>query len=70
MQNHEDRLCGDCKGKGEYPGLDRTCRRCNRSGMWRPEREPSSTPRPPTAADDRDYLRPEKGGNRAGDDYW
>lgn len=66
----DTRLCPDCRGKGNYTGLDITCRRCNGSGMWRPECEPATTPRPPTAADDPDHLNPAKGGNKAADDYW
>lgn len=65
----DQRMCSDCRGKGTYTGLD-TCRRCNGSGMWRPAPEPTTTPRPPTAADDPDHFNPVKGGNRAGDDYW
>lgn len=68
--NHEDRMCPDCRGKGQYAGLDITCRRCNGSGMYRPAPEPATAPRPSTPADDPDYLNPAKGGNRASDDYW
>lgn len=29
------RMCPACRGKGNYPGLDITCRRCNGSGLER-----------------------------------
>lgn len=104
-------MCLDCRGKGDYPGLDITCRRCNGSGVWRPEpamvqppietikchpfspigdshlcawvrgvsddavcgEEESAACHPATAQQpdrDPDHLRPEKGGNRASNDYW
>lgn len=103
MSDNNQRMCPDCHGKGDYPSLDITCRRCNGSGMWRPEParqetiqhhpfspigdshlcawvrgvgddsvcgseesaacHPATTPRHPTAADDPDHLRPDKGGN-------
>ena len=27
------RMCPDCRGKGNYPGLDITCRACHGSGL-------------------------------------
>lgn len=62
-----DHMCPACRGKGDLPGFDRTCRHCNGSGVWRPE--PSTTPRPSTAADDPDHFNPAKGGNDVSDNW-
>lgn len=29
MNDNDRRMCPDCRGKGQYAGLDITCRRCN-----------------------------------------
>ena len=84
-KQHDDdpRMCPDCRGKGQYAGLDITCRRCSGSGVWRPESEPSKEPhcgvlgcdgicahRRGDDWSDPDHLNPAKGDNKASDDYW
>lgn len=63
------RMCPDCRGKGQYAGLDITCRRCNGSGTWRSAPELTITPRPPSATDDPDHFNPAKGGNDVSDNW-